>query len=95
MFLLHLYKTLVSKTGAITQNRVLLLHLSGMQCTSTSKQIFVTHLHKTSLKSPKIKCQKIAFYLKMSKYVIFKICFLSKYLFLHYSARFFEYFWLF
>ena len=37
---------------------------------------YVTHLHKTSHKSPNIKWQKIAFYLKMSKKSYF--LFLSK-----------------
>ena len=37
---------------------------------------YVTHLHKTSHKSPNIKWQKIAFYLKMSKKFYF--LFLSK-----------------
>ena len=62
--------------------------------------IYATHLHKTSHKSPNIKWQKIAFYLKMSKkcYFLFSsnnifwarlfqnICFLL------YSSRFFKYF---
>ena len=38
---------------------------------STENYINATHLHKTSHKLPNIKFQKIAFYLKMSKSVIF------------------------
>ena len=34
----------------------------------------MTHLHKTSHKSPNIKWQKIAFYLKMSKNMLFFVC---------------------
>ena len=33
----------------------------------------MTHLHKTSHKSPNINWQKIAFYLKMSKKVVFLV----------------------
>ena len=36
---------------------------------------YVTHLHKTSHKSPNIKFQKIAFYLKMSKKFFFYFLF--------------------
>ena len=65
--------------------------------------VYVTHLHKTSHKSPNIQFQKIAFYLKMSKSVIF--CFhqnnifwarfFQNICFLHYSAGFFKYLGLF
>ena len=37
----------------------------------TAMFIYVTQLHKTSHKSPNIKWQKISFYLKISKSVIF------------------------
>ena len=56
----------------------------------------VTHLHKTSHKSPNIKWQKIAFYLKMSKMCYFFIQttffwarLFQNICFLHLSARYF------
>ena len=71
--------------------------------TPALQNVYVTHLHKTSHKSPNIKFQKIAFYLKCQKSVffvfyqnhIFWARFFQNICFLHYSARFFKYLWLF
>ena len=63
---------------------------------------YVTHLHKTSYKSPNIKWQKIEFHLKMSRMCYFLFSskqhfwarLFQKYLgYLHYSARFFTFLW--